>query len=291
MSGKLLLVGDSHSHTFAAQSCIVNYQDESIRNRPITAKDFTDSTSWCWEPLDAFLKLSVSLNNNKLILCVNEVDIRAHYWKHLVEAVAQGDTVESYVQNLANKLYESIKSAIRKYNLEWAVLWGTPPASPNNLHHVEFPYMGSVTTRNIIIHMFNCAFNRAMKDDNECPNIGFATAFYEYINLQTYQAKSNFSLDGVHYADNLRPGLWEVIKPVLRGEMRTNIPHFEEKKYGVVPQWTTSSRSYSSWVSEKYLTSVNSNPRYVNFNDETYHLLTMNDDLPNEYYELGLCEV
>lgn len=296
---QILLIGDSH--TGAIDRCEGIHIIKFYRDHPITARDLSDEDAWCWEQLDFFLKEHSNNGNKRVVLAVNEVDIRVHYWKHMIESVAKGNTIEKYIKDLADKLYQSIKNIADKYDLSRIVLWGPPPI-PHNQFKCEFdhwPFTGDLSTRNIMTHMFNCAFVEAIESDDTETRIGFATAYYHFMYSKDYIAEGGFSPDGTHYDGSFHNMFWGIIRSVIDNQKDVNLHlmfnYLKNDKFTIDSRPASLSFRYHSWVLASDTKEPDAEHRSVVINDKKYHFLKVPDKEKwpeiDPYHELCLVPV
>jgi hypothetical protein len=282
----ILLVGDSHTNILR----VGDVTEVFYKTRPLTIKDFNEDDSWCWPELDLFLKQHSVVGNDTMILCTGEVDIRAHYWKHIIEYIAKGGTVQDYMQDKAHTLYNAIKRCISDYNLKQVTLWGPPPIPAFRAFDPPWPFVGSVSTRNILIHMFNKAFIKEIENDN---SVRFATAFYHFIDQTTYIADPKVSHDGTHYAEEHTNLCWELISPTIIGQKLVKTGDIKDNQFMIESVKVKKTLSHHSWVLADDLKQKKPDARSATINGKEYHytLVTNESDWPEEYHELCLVPV
>jgi hypothetical protein len=308
-----IVAGDSHSWPFQ-KMCGVGATFYEV-NTWLTSRDLGDPNSWCWSSLEPFLKYHTNIGFDRIILTINEVELRAHYWKHIVEAICNnGNTVDSFIKDYAVKCRNNVKNFIKKYNLKRAIIWGPPPASTYNppwAQEQPYPFVGSGQTRNILYHIFHMHFIEAIKDDDD---IGFATAFYDYMqrdyNLngndyfviegKTYIA-NRIVPDGIHFyeSDEIYGLIHKLILPVISGDKKINMHDsfntFKNDKFilsskSVAPTPSVayisgntayvreaSNLTYNTWAKKDDIKVKNYEPRSVMFEGNEYHFLKIAD--------------
>lgn len=211
MKQAISILGDSHAGFWV-----------KIGDRYDHGKDFTtqrlcdESYSPIWQGLDAWLRTRA---DTTLLLCCNEVDMRGHYWRHLPRS---GKTTQQFVNELATVLYNRCCELADRYSLTRVVLWGAPPACSrtNNNHH--WPFVGSVCTRNRLIEQFNREFIKIAVSSGR-DTVGFSTAFYEFLDSDSWFAVNHRPTDGVHWDGTRFDDFHELIKPVLEGNQLVSI--------------------------------------------------------------------
>lgn len=311
--GKILVAGDSHSWPFQKMPGVEAYFYEY--DHWLTSRDLVDPDAWCWPYLRHFLSAHVDIGFDTIILTINEVELRAHYWKHMVEAICNdGANPDTFIREYAVTCRNNIKNFLKEHNFKRAIIWGPPPSPSYNppwVQEQQYPYVGSSQTRNIMYHVFNVYFIQAIKDDED---IGFATAFYDCIN-RDYMLNGNIEVileektyitnalipDGIHFINTLEiyEQLQKIIAPVVSGDKKINI-HDNFNTY-INDRFILSTKSippappvayisidnaftreetnltYDTWVRADDIIVKNYEPRSVEFKGEEYHFLRIVD--------------
>ena len=205
-----LVFGDSHSNMFAGVAGVIHrHSPEAVTARRIADPEFQP----IWSGLNLWLLQHQGAP--ALVLSVSEVDIRAHFWRHLPRAVTAGKSVDDFLASLAQELLQGLLRIQQKYSIGRIVLWTAPPATANTTYNPAWPFVGCVSTRNVLIHLFNCEIQRQIASD---PSIFLATGFYDYIDPVRYLPRDHIPSDGVHWHDSLRDQLWNHhIAPAIAG--------------------------------------------------------------------------
>jgi len=310
-----MMAGDSHCWPFQKMPGVKAHFYE--RDRWLTSRDLADPDAWCWPTLNPFLKYHVDRGFDTIILTINEVELRAHYWKHIVEAVCNdGTTADSFIKEYAITCRKNVKNFLKKYKLKKAIIWGPPPASMYNPPWAQdetfpWPFIGSSQTRNIMYHMFNMHFIEAIKDDKD---IGFATIFYSCI-LRDYILGGNTEVvvegktyttniivpDGIHLRNipEMYKNCHDIMAPVMSGEkkvnMHDNFNNFKDDEFILstrsIPPTPSiayitneiaytrkpTNLTYDTWVKVDDIKVKNYDPRSVKFEDNEYHFLRVAD--------------
>ena len=313
--GKIMVAGDSHSWLFQKMPGVNAHFYEP--DNWLTTRDLADPDAWCWPILDPFLEHHVKSGFDTIILTINEVELRAHHWKHIVEAACNdGTTADSFIKEYAITCRKNVKNFLKKYKLKRAIIWGPPPASMYNPPWAQektfpWPFVGSSQTRNIMYHMFNMHFIEAIKDDED---IGFSTAFYSWM-LRDYTLYGNteVELEGKTYTSNvivpdgihLRniPEIYgnscDLISPVVFGDKKVSIHNnfntFKNDKFilstrsispappvayitdNIAYIRESTNLTYDTWVKADDIKVKNYKPRSVKFEDNEYHFLKVAD--------------
>jgi hypothetical protein len=287
---KTLLVGDSHTGIFHGRPNIVVYgHDDGL----YTARNYGELVDQPGSRLNGFYKSFKGPDTN-VILCIGEVEIRAHWWKHIPADCATGKDVKSYIQDCAETLYKAIKITVDRNDFSSILLWGSPPATSRTDYNPAWPFIGSVSTRNILTHLFNCAVLECMNRDSSENRIKFATGFYDYIDPLTYLPTLDIPSDGVHWAPPLRDFIWNIVSNLLTGNNRTYLhPLFDQiKSQSFKISRTESSPTwlYDTWIWGKDLHNPQEHDRKITIDGEEYHLLRLENRgaFPVKYNELCL---
>lgn len=242
---KVILVGDSHSDLFRS---IANIDAYNLKGRVLTAQRFVDKNFQdIWSSLDPWLQARARSN---LILCVNEIDIRGHYWRHIPRS---NQSVKDQVANQAQLLFSRLEEVLAQYSLNSILLWGVPPACNRTLNNHQWPFVGSVETRNRLIHIFNRSFCKLLKPNSR---IKFATAFYKYLDSKSWLTVNHRPTDGVHWDVSQRDLFYsELVQPLL-GDSDSAYLIFDQDLFSLLPvDFTIKSEAvnqsnclYDSWV-------------------------------------------
>lgn len=285
-----LLIGDSHTGIFHGQPNMVVYgHDDGL----YTARNYGELIDQPESRLNSFYD-SFKGSDTNVILCIGEVEIRAHWWKHIPEEHINGNAFTSYIQECADRLYQATKATVDKHGFSSILLWGAPPATGNTNYNSAWPFIGSVSTRNIMAHLFNSAFLNCIAQDPAETRIKFATGFYDYIDPETYLPTLNIPSDGVHWSAPLRDFIWNIVEPMLGSDRLTYTnPLFEELKTQTFKiSNTTASPTwlYDTWISSKNLQNPQDHKRKITVDGEDYHLIRLEhrDAFPETYTELCL---
>ncbi len=207
-------MGDSHTWVFRGRGVVYS-------PGPITARNFTSENNSYKQDLDSVFN-AMAKSGDSLVLCVGEVDMRAHYWRDFPVFYARGVSIEQFIMNNVAKLYDAIQLTLNTYGFDSFVLWGAPAASiEGKLYNKDLPFVGSTTTRNILIHLFNLSFIKCMLSNPKFHKMGFSTLFYNMIDAQV-NSTTNFVTDGVHLDEKLYGNvIWEIVSQIIsnRSEM------------------------------------------------------------------------
>jgi hypothetical protein len=281
----ILLLGDSHSDIFLNIPNTLRFNLGECRLKIFTTYRFVDpDDADLWSKLTPWFDQQTE-HSKTLIITSGEIDIRAHYWKHMLP---YGDLIQ-YITDTAAKFYQTLSQLVEKYKLERVVVWGAPVAEERARYVSEYPFGGSSYTRNLIVHYWNKEFNRISFDD---PVITLATAYYDFINFDTYQSiEPSGSHDGVHWHPSSGPGFWEhFIMPAILGN---KIVITNEDQIALLEQTSSGEHQYDSWVRTDHLLRLDNISKSVIIKDNSYSWVRaeQRNQLPQQYRELGLQKI
>lgn len=281
-----LVIGDSHSNLFASCAGVAHWHSPGA----FTARRFADPDfSELWSGLGPWLE--AHRDRDCLVLSSSEIDIRAHFWRHIPRAIGQGMSLENFITSKAVELLTGILRVQRTYQIAKIVLWTAPPATANTHYNPDWPFVGSVSTRNVLIHLFNLEFQRQISQN---PGVFLATGFYDYIDPVTYLPQDHIASDGVHWDSSLRDQFWQQhVLPVTQGQtvdlgpayhtMSQHRPRFVE--HVASPEWL-----YDTWIRTEDLSqSLDTDPR-AQVQGQDYSRIYIRDRsrFPGSYRELAL---
>jgi len=285
----ILLFGDSHCDLFVRMPNVVRFDAAHCKSNIMTIRRFTDSTDTdLWNVLDPWLK-----NNPKssLVVSVGEIDIRAHFWRHIPRHYRDSQSVLEYINSNALNFYHSLVSAYEKYNLENIVVWGSPVAGDGTSYNFMVPFSGSASTRNLLIHLWNKSFAKIIKNNSK---ILFATAYYDFVDLTTYSVvMPSPSHDGVHWRDIYGPTFWEkLIMPALSGKSSVENKHLytmTDDDVFITDNVSSGMYQYDTWVrADQIKESLGMKQIIINETAYSFISATQRKLLPEYYNELCL---
>jgi len=285
----ILLFGDSHTDLFFRMPNVVRFDASQCKSNVLTIQRFTDSTdSDLWNALDPWLKNSPK---SSLIISVGEIDIRAHFWRHIPRHYKDSKSVLEYINLNVLNFYNSLVSTYEKYNLETIVVWGSPVAGDGASYNFMVPFSGSAPTRNLLIHLWNKSFTKIIKNNSR---ISFATAYYDFVDLTTYSVvMPSPSHDGVHWRDSYRHKFWEkLIMPALSGKSFVDSEHLDamtEDNVFIADTVSSGMYQYDTWVCTDQI-KESSGMKQTIINETSYSFITATQRklLPEYYNELSL---
>lgn len=228
----VLLLGDSHINQFRGRG-----ENFDLMGQVLTGDRLVQGYEPIWSRFVEWI--TAGKNGADLIVSLNEVDIRAHYWRH----IPRGTLISEWVAERAVAFYRRLLEIHALGNLNRIVLWGAPPAGLNITNNPHWPFVGPAPTRNRIIDLFNREFARC------CSNSGpvvFTTGFYQYMDVNTYEPAGHIPSDGVHWSYSLTDAFWtSLIEPALDG-IQQDIPWGPEFTFGT--QTVNNRDQYDSWI-------------------------------------------
>ena len=228
----ILLLGDSHINQFRGRG---EYFD--LGGEVLTADRLVSGYEPLWSRFSEWIGQDRS--GDDLIVSLNEVDIRAHYWRH----IPRGTTVRGWILDRAGAFYRRLLEIHSLGKLNRIVLWGAPPAGLNITNNPHWPFVGPTATRNRLIDLFNREFAGMCRAGGP---VVFATGFYQYMDNNTYEPVGHIPSDGVHWADSLADSFWsELIEPAISG-VQQPIPSGPEYTFGY--QTVSNQDQYDSWI-------------------------------------------
>jgi hypothetical protein len=282
-----LVIGDSHGEQLSHVAGAQYFKADHIVP---TAREFVNFGSELWTKLDPWL---TNCKGMDLVVCLGEIDIRAHYWRQLPR---YNLPPEQYVQSSALALYRAIGHAVNLYELNSATLWASPPAAEarQGAYNHTYPFAGDIATRNRIIHLFNREFVGFLEPQGP---IRFASAFYDYVDSGTYTTLGHTPTDGIHYrGDQYGRFFSELIEPCIGGETvrvsnSENFTQMHKHQFGITSKLMTRDQgNYDTWVKNDGIKYQVADLTQIHFMGEAYTFMpwTQRLNLQDEYTELTL---
>lgn len=282
---QILLYGESHS---------VMFQDQIEINHQIYAHNATldrlldRSNKDVWDRLDSFL---TSYGTDAvLILTVSEIDIRAFYWRHYLRNI--NVTINDFISNKVNCYINDLELIKKDYGINKIILWGCPPSNKFDSINPEAPFVGSMITQNIMRNLFNQYFIDQIRSRSS-NSVAYSTAYYRYIDSETYHPINGEPADCVHFSSSLQDSVWkELITPILDGQMITmwNEEKFiamKDHDYRLVEEQVIPDSFYNSWIFEEDIPLDAEVQRWTTFNNKQYGYVVFSTNL-NTRRELAL---
>jgi lysophospholipase L1-like esterase len=213
----IIVIGDSHTHLFHEKLAIFS-------PGAITANNFSTDSNPLKIKIDEHLKLSDE-KYDTVVLCLGEIDIRAHYWRDIPIYNSRGVSLDTYVNTQVKQFIEAVIKFKQEHKVKNILIWGVPPASSQNrgernffmtgmgAYNPELPHVGSQLTRNIITHKFNRQIINYLQVNAEY-GIKYLTAFYNFVDEDFNTVANNLS-DGVHYDPSFTEMALDLILHVL----------------------------------------------------------------------------
>lgn len=292
----ILLLGDSHTDPFLHQPDVIRFDLRQCQPVLFTTHRFTDiNDTNLHQKLDIWLTSLTTQSTDPaktLVITSGEIDIRAHYWRHIPREYLSINDIIEFVRKKAYLFYVKLEETFKKYNLNNIVVWGSPVAGEKAQYNSEHPYGGSSVTRNILTHIWNREFGRFIHDKK---HISLATAFYNFINHENYSTLDpNPSHDGVHWHDSFGSTFWnQIVLPATHkgglfvGENWTKMVNHE---FDIREQVSSGTQQYDTWARADQYTDVSDIHHHVFIKGNTYSWISSHQrsKLPVEYIELCL---
>jgi len=199
----MIILGDSHGGLFADQA-----PRWSPFREAFTARRFIEQWPEIWQELDPWIR---SHRPSWAVVSVMEIDIRGHWWRHMPRHPEQ--SLADQTARRAEEFHQAVVRFADRYDLERVVIWGPPPATTQTTYNPDWPFVGPATTRNQLIDAYN--HEMIARATNR---IAYATAFYDYMDRDSWRPVGYTETDGVHYAPHLGPGFWSgLVLPAAAG--------------------------------------------------------------------------
>jgi hypothetical protein len=284
----IVIIGDSHGAQLKAAVAGSHFFDNGAN--PITAREFVNFEGDTWARIDPWLTLHQGMD---LVVVVGEVDIRGHYWRHIPR---YNLPPEQYVQSAALALYRAMGHAINLFGLKSATLWAPPPAAEPSLdaYNEGYPFAGNIATRNRIIHLFNREFVGFLEPGGP---IRFASAYYDYIDPDSYLTQGHTPTDGIHYrTDQYGRFFNELIEPCVQGSATVSVSNHDlfsemyRHQFGIHTQTVSRVGNYDTWVSNEGIKFLSSELTQIHYMGEAYTFVPLAQrlNLYDDYLELTL---
>ena len=287
----ILLLGDSHTDIFHGRGIANRFEMSQCHSPIFTLHRFINENDELWTKLDPWFK--TNSNASSLIITGGEIDVRAHFWKHIPRSYTSSADITAYISNTASTFYQKLVSVCEKYKLEKIVIWGAPVAGERADYNFEVPFVGSSQTRNILVHLWNKSLLECIKDDSR---ISLATAYYNFIDPNTYfTVHPNPSHDGVHWHFNFGTVFWEqLVSPALNGGsmMGDNFNIMKDNHFEIVESMSTGIQKYDTWVRTDQLnTDIDTRTAIINNTSYSWTIADQRSLLPEKYKELSIQKI
>jgi hypothetical protein len=285
----ILLLGDSHSDIFVGLAS--NRFDMCLCQSSIFTlhRFINQDESDLWSKLDPWFKNNTN-SPSSLIITGGEIDVRAHFWKHIPRSYVDSSDIETYILNTALKFYQQLVLVCEKYQLEKIAIWGAPVAGERADYNFEVPFVGSSQTRNTLVHLWNKSLLKVINKD---PRISFATAYYNFIDPDTYLTiQPNPSHDGVHWHQQFGNIFWEqLISPALNSSsvVGDNFDIMKDDRFVIAESTSNGNQKYDTWARTDQLAN-DIDTRNILINNISYSWVRADyrSLLPENYQELSI---
>jgi hypothetical protein len=264
------------------------------KQRVFTIHRFYDSSEMdLWTPLANWFEQNTINSKNRyrtLVITGGEIDVRAHFWRHIPRHYQDKNSIVNYVQSIAVKFYQSLVTVCEKYDIKKVVVWGAPVAGERAQYNSEHPFVGSSQTRNRLVHIWNREFIRIIEND---PRISLATAYYNFIDPSNYSTVDpSPSHDGVHWHDSYGPIFWEkLIQPCIDGNKiaaGTNWNDMYNDQFDIVELISQGNQQYDTWARTDQISNLDAIDRHVTIKEQSYSWVKAEHRglLPLQYNEI-----
>lgn len=292
----ILLLGDSHSDPFIRMPNVDRFDLSKCNPWLFTSNRFTNpGDTDLWNKLDAWFTSHTINNSNPsktLVITSGEIDIRAHYWRHIPRHYLEASDIVQFLRSHAVTFYNTLISVCEKYRLDHVVVWSPPVAGERAQYNSEHPFAGSSQTRNKLIHMWNREFSDVILSTGR---FSLATAYYNFINPVDYSTVSpSPSHDGVHWHDSYGPSFWDnIIVPAMSRPglfLGENWNLMYNDKFGMTEELSQGTQKYDTWARSDQFQDITGIDHHVHINGHTYSWITASQRsrLPEQYIELSL---
>jgi hypothetical protein len=291
----ILLLGDSHTDPFIHMPNVTRCDLSKCTPWLFTTRRFTDPADIdIWSTIDSWIiKHTVDTPNPAKVLVITggEIDIRAHFWRHIPRHYKTADDIVNYVEDHALNFYNTLVATCEKYNLEHVVVWSSPVAGEKAQYNNEHPFTGSSQTRNRLVHMWNVAFANLIIDNNK---FSLASAFYEFINPDYTTVNPTPSHDGVHWHDSYGSIFWQnIILPAIENTglyLGQNWNLMYDDIFDMTETISQGTQQYDTWVRTDQIKNSDGLDQFVYINGNRYTWVTADKRslLPEQYIELSL---
>ena len=284
------LLGDSHSNLFKMIPGVIQFNTLSLNLDLVTIyrllnKEDTDIQT----KVHSWL-LHQSLYSKCLIVSTGEVDIRAHFWRHIPRNYNGSEDIENFIKLKSLEYFNFLVSLANTYGFEKIIIWGAPTSQEKAMYNSSYPFAGSASIRNKLIHLWNKFLYEYTKTDSR---IIITTAFYEFIDPVSYSTLPSIpSQDGVHWNSNLSSSFWkQFILPAIHENIsiiNKNWRDMLNHKFEISEIISDGRFQYDSWVDSSYISNLNSRQTTVNKKDYYWVTADKRNQLPEQYKELSL---
>lgn len=284
----ILSLGDSHFDIFHHIQGVTRFPFRQCNLELFTTKRFLDDND-----TDLWNHLTPWFQNNQadtLMITSGEIDVRAHFWRHLPRHYNSQLDVEGFVKENAQKFYVKLCHLSNLYNIKKIIVWGAPTAGEKAVYNSSYPFVGSSKTRNILTHIWNREFAKLTDNDTR---FSLCSVFYHFIQDDYITVGHSPSHDGVHWESSLGNVFWDnFIKPALNGygifaELKWN--DLFNDQFDIIEQSSQGRFKYDTWArTDQLLNSLDSTVVDINGQSYTFVKAEYRNLLPDTYTELGL---
>jgi hypothetical protein len=291
----ILLLGDSHTDIFLNNGQVTRFDMSKCNPTAFTINRFIDAhDADLWSRLGPWLEQNCQ-SSNQLVITGGEIDVRAHFWRHIPRHYLSAGDITAYINNLAVKFYQRLNDVAAQYNISNIVIWGAPAAGEKAHYNFEVPFGGPASTRNQLVHMWNREIVKVIAAD---PRFTFATAFYNFIDPVTFTTVTpNPSHDGVHWHDSFGPAFWQyLVLPAMNGQgsqVGENWGKMVDQTFDLSESVSDGSLQYDTWARTGEVSDVSNNHHHIHVSGTSYTWVpaTQRNLLPAQYHELTLAPI
>lgn len=291
----ILLLGDSHTDIFTNINTVNRFDMRKCQLGIFTIHRFVNPEDTdLWDQLSSWFSAHTTPTTS-LVITSGEIDIRAHYWKHIVRNYNDISDIKHYIQLTTLKFYNTLVQVSEKYNLKNIVVWGPPVAGDRAQYNSEHPFCGPAQTRNQLIHMWHREFANIINNDDR---ISLSSAYYDFIDPDTYLTVTpSPSHDGVHWHDSFGLVFWDkLIMPALSTHglyVNANWHKMYDDQFDIVEQDSYGTQQYDTWARTDQIENANVIDKQVKIHGQSYCWVRASNrsSLPNQYRELAITKI
>lgn len=296
-----LLLGDSHTDIFynLNLSNVNRFDMRRCQTGVFTVHRFVNPQDTdLWNQLSSWFQehtISSTTPATSLVITSGEIDIRAHYWKHIVRNYNTVSDIQKYIHSTVLKFYNTLVQVSEKYNLKKIVVWAPPTAGDRAQYNSVYPFCGPAQTRNQLIHLWHTEFANIINNDIR---ISLSSAYYDFINPDTYLTVSPAPTpDGVHWNWNFGPMCWNtLILPALSKKglyVGTNWHKMYNDQFEIAEQDSLGTQQYDTWARTDQIENISIIDRQVEILNQSYSWVRAahRSLLPKQYRELSLKKI
>jgi len=264
----LIIAGDSHTGVFHP------FSDEILARYTrgaLTMDSFARGQSAAYKDLVEFLK-SLNCKGCTLVMCLSEVDLRAHFWRDMPMLESRGLSFDEFMQGKVDAFIARVNQLAGEVALANIILWGAPASQLTRDNHCEeLPATGDNMTRNALTHLLNHCLIRTLAKGGS--PLRFATPFYGMVSDELV-TDTQWLRDGVHLKFALKGHCLSLLQPLVeRSAMVTFSKRYDDFKAARFELQSLSRESHAvgpsaafrSWIQSGGASSISLNNRFGGF--------------------------